>query len=251
MVASSSAAVANPDTDNTDKNTALTVAAPGVLGNDIDLNGNPLTAVLVTSPSHGSLSFLADGSFTYTPKTNFLGADTFTYYATDGTYDSTIDTVTIDVNPKTYTVTNTADSGTGSLRWAITQANLSNSAPADTIQFHIPGTGPFTIQPLTPLPAITHPIVINGNSQPGASANTLAQGDNAVIQIDLDGSIAGGVGLMLSAGGSTVKGLAITDFVNGIHLTSSGADAILITGDFLGTNATGDAHGAWATRPAS
>ncbi len=241
VVASSSAAVANNDTYNTDENTTLTVPAPGVLGNDIDLNGNPLTAVLVTSTSHGSLSLQSDGSFTYTPDTNFLGADTFTYYATDGTYDSNDATVTIYVNPKTYTVTNTNDSGTGSLRWAITQANLSNSAPADTILFQIPGTGPFTIQPLTPLPAITHPTIINGYSQPGAAPNTLAQGDNAVIQVDLDGSIAGGVGLMLSASGSTIKGLAITDFGDGIQVTSIGGDAIL--GDFLGTNPSGDASG--------
>ena len=152
VVASTSAAIANNDTYNTDKNTTLTVAAPGVLANDVDLNGNPLTAVLVTSPSHGSLSFLADGSFTYTPKTNFVGADTFTYYATDGTYDSSVATVTIDVNPKTYTVTNTNDSGTGSLRWAIAQANLSNTPTPDTIQFSIPAPDPSRSSPSRPCP---------------------------------------------------------------------------------------------------
>jgi Bacterial Ig domain len=239
VVASSSAAIAFNDTYNTDENSTLTVPAPGVLDNDIDLNGNPLTAVQVTSTAQGSLSLQADGSFTYTPDANFLGTDSFTYYATDGTYQSNIATVTINVNPKTYVVTNTNDSGTGSLRWAIQQANLSNTAPADTIRFNIAGPGPFTIQPLTPLPAITHPLVIDGYSQPGAKANTLAQGDNAIIAIDLDGSVAGGDGLAISAGGSTVRGLAITDFANGIHLTSNGGD--LLVGDFLGTNPSGQA----------
>ena len=51
------------------------------------------------------------------------------------------------------------------------------------------------------------------------------------------GAIAGGDGLAISAGGTTVKGLAITDFANGIHVTSNGGD--VITGDFLGTDASG------------
>jgi hypothetical protein len=241
VVASTTAALAFNESYNTDENATLTVPAPGVLGNDIDLNGDPLTAVLVTSTSHGTVSLQANGSFTYTPKTNFLGTDSFTYYATDATYDSSVATVTIDVNPKTYVVTNTNDSGTGSLRWAITQANLSNTAPADTIKFRIPGTGPFTIQPLTPLPAITHAVFINGYSQPGATPNSLSLADNAVIEIGLDGSVAGGDGLTITAGGSTVKGLAITNFASGILVTSNGGD--LIAGDFLGTNPTGKAGG--------
>ena len=67
-------------------------------------------------------------------------------------------------------------------------ASQSNSAPPDTIDFDIPGTGPFEISPLSPLPTVAHPTIIDGYSQPGASANTLAQGDNAVILIQIDGS---------------------------------------------------------------
>ena len=63
----------------------LTVAAPGVLGNDADPDGNPLTATLVTGAGHGSLTLNANGSFTYTPAANFNGTDTFTYRASDGT----------------------------------------------------------------------------------------------------------------------------------------------------------------------
>src|SRR5438105_1177721 len=81
----------------------------------------------------------------------------------------------------TFTVINTADSGAGSLRQAITDAN--GTAGADMIAFNIPGAGVHTITPLTTLPPITHPVTIDGETQPGASANTLANGDNAVLLI--------------------------------------------------------------------
>jgi VCBS repeat-containing protein/YD repeat-containing protein len=63
----------------------LTVsAASGVLHNDSDPNGIPLTAVLVTSPSHGSLTLNSDGSLSYTPNTHYTGSDSFSYYAYNG-----------------------------------------------------------------------------------------------------------------------------------------------------------------------
>jgi CSLREA domain-containing protein len=73
-------------------------------------------------------------------------------------------------------VTNTTDSGACSLREAILSANLSANVP-DAINFNITGAGPHTISPLTPLPAITDPLVIDGYTQPGASLNTLATGE--------------------------------------------------------------------------
>ena len=80
--------------------------------------------------------------------------------------------------------------GTGtSLREAI---NLANGAPgADTIDFHIPGAGVHTISLLSALPTITAPAIIDGYTQPGASPNTLAVGDNAVLLIELSGANAG------------------------------------------------------------
>jgi VCBS repeat-containing protein len=74
-------------------------AQTGVLGNDTDPNGNGMTAALVTGPVNGTLTFNADGSFIYTPNTNFFGTDTFTYRANDGTTNSGNATVTITVNP--------------------------------------------------------------------------------------------------------------------------------------------------------
>ena len=72
----------------------------GVLGNDSDPNGDPLTAVLVSGPSNAaSFTLNADGTFTYTPTANFAGTDTFTYRANDGTSNSNLATVTLTVNP--------------------------------------------------------------------------------------------------------------------------------------------------------
>jgi VCBS repeat-containing protein len=77
--------------------TALVVAAPGVLGNDTDADGSALTAALVAAPSRGALTLNPDGSFTYQPNEDFVGADSFTYRANDGTADSAVATVTITV----------------------------------------------------------------------------------------------------------------------------------------------------------
>ena len=72
------------------------VGAPGVLGNDNDPEGNPLTAVLLSTTSHGTLNFNSDGSFSYTPNADFNGTDTFTYTAAN-TSGSDLGVVTIQV----------------------------------------------------------------------------------------------------------------------------------------------------------
>src|SRR5207237_5526098 len=58
--------------------------AAGVLANDTDIDGDVLTATLVSGPSHGTLALNADGTFTYTPAANWNGADSFTYQTSDG-----------------------------------------------------------------------------------------------------------------------------------------------------------------------
>jgi VCBS repeat-containing protein len=92
------APVATDDAYSTAEDTPLTVAAPGVLGNDSDPDGNPLTATLVTGPAHGTVTLNANGAFTYTPPANSNDTDTFTYRASDGTDQSNPATVTITVN---------------------------------------------------------------------------------------------------------------------------------------------------------
>jgi VCBS repeat-containing protein len=91
------APVAANDTYSTAVNTTLTVSAPGVLANDRDPDGDPITAVLVSQPADGTLTFNADGSFTYTPAAGFSGSDSFTYQASDGQLQSNVATVTIDM----------------------------------------------------------------------------------------------------------------------------------------------------------
>jgi bacillopeptidase F len=76
---------------------ALSVAAPGVLANDSDPDLNPLTAMLGTGVTHGSLTLNANGSFSYTPGAGYVGADSFTYTAFDGKLNSNAATVTITV----------------------------------------------------------------------------------------------------------------------------------------------------------
>jgi VCBS repeat-containing protein len=87
----------------------LTVAAPGVLGNDADPDGDPLTAVVGTGPSHGTLTLNANGSFTYTPDANYTGPDTFTYKASDGSAQSNLAAVAITVTPVSDPPTATND----------------------------------------------------------------------------------------------------------------------------------------------
>lgn len=111
----------------------------------------------------------------------------------------------------TFTVTVPDDAGPGSLRQAILDANA--TPDADAIVFNIPGPGPHTLSVATALPDLAHPASIDGFSQPGASPNTLAGGNNSRIQIRLDGARAFGAnGLRIRAPGCSVRGLSITGF---------------------------------------
>jgi len=88
------------DAYTTAEDTQLVInAAAGVLANDTDVEGDALSAVLVSGPAHGNLNLSADGSFTYTPGANFSGADSFTYKTNDGTTDSTVATVALSIIP--------------------------------------------------------------------------------------------------------------------------------------------------------
>jgi len=139
----------------------------------------------------------------------------------------------------TFTVTNTNDSGAGSLRQAIGDANA--NLGLDTIAFNIPGAGIHAIAPATELPAVTDPALIDGYTQPGTSQNTAAVGTNAVLLIELDGGGTLSTGINLSgpaASGSTVQGLAVGGFIQGVR-AGSGADSCVVRGNFLGTDATG------------
>ena len=93
------APVADDDSYSTDEDTVLTVAAPGVLGNDSDVDGDTLLTSVVSDVSNGTLSLNGDGSFSYTPDANFNGSDSFVYQADDGNGGTDTATVLITVNP--------------------------------------------------------------------------------------------------------------------------------------------------------
>ena len=79
------------------RNTPLVVSAPGVLANDTDGDSDPLSAQKLTDPAHGDVTLLSTGGFTYTPDGDFIGTDSFTYTASDGTDVSNAATVDIAV----------------------------------------------------------------------------------------------------------------------------------------------------------
>ncbi len=131
-----------------------------------------------------------------------------------------------------FTVTNTNDSGPGSLRQAILDANA--DIDFSTISFNIPGPGVHTITPATALPPLAFIVTIDGYSQPGASANTQLIGNDAVILIEIDGGPGNLLtGLQIDHSQSVVRGLVIHGFGNQIAL-SSGAVGSFIAGNFLG-----------------
>lgn len=166
----------------------------------------------------------------------------------------------------TITVTGTGDTpavdGLVTLREAIISANsnasinsdVSAQSPGaygtDTINFNIAGAGVKTINVTTALPVITGVLTINGYTQGVASANTLANGDNAVLLVELNGAGAGagvakvgvaGLTLGTGSGGSIIRGLIINRFSGDGILIRSNTNSI--TGNFIGTNPAGTAPG--------
>src|SRR5262249_9467911 len=105
------------------------------------------------------------------------------------------------------------------------------------------GSGVCTIQPSLALPTITDPVVIDGYTQPGASPNTNGPGlaDNAVLQIELNGTLINGNAdsLVLGglAGGSTIRGLVIDQGFGAGVLVLAGN--VTVEGCFIGTDPTG------------
>ena len=131
-----------------------------------------------------------------------------------------------------FLVINTVDSGPGSLRQAILDSDA-DTAGTNTIDFSIPGDGVQTLAPVSPLPAITQSVLIDGFSQPGYAGTLL---------IELSGSQAGtSNGLTIKGPDVTVRGLDINAFSQGagIHVTGTGATGNWVYGNFLGTDPTG------------
>ncbi|HSZ55212.1 MAG TPA: hypothetical protein VK797_06095 [Tepidisphaeraceae bacterium] len=132
----------------------------------------------------------------------------------------------------TYPVTTTADSGAGSLRQAILNANTHTGL--DTISFQLTGSGVHTISPASPLPAITDPVIIDGSTQTGYTNAPLIQIDGASAGTSVDG-------LDILGGGSTINALIINNF-NGDGISIyNGLGNNIVENCYLGTGPAGAA----------
>lgn len=129
------APVADSYTVNEDQTLTVPVAT-GVLANDVDVDGDTLTAAVVTGPAHGTLTLNANGSFTYTPVANYFGQDTFTYSVSDGVATSAPITVTLTVTAVNDNPTVGNDSYTiaedGTLTVPVATGVLANDSDIDS-----------------------------------------------------------------------------------------------------------------------
>ncbi|MEX2441215.1 MAG: right-handed parallel beta-helix repeat-containing protein, partial [Pontimonas sp.] len=147
-----------------------------------------------------------------------------------------------------FMVNNTNDSGQGSLRQAILNANASlNSGGPDQITFAIPGAGPHIIQPLTDFPQITEAVVIDGLSQTNATCGTNGFSDRA-LKVVLDGSLITYVALgpntsafdiSQNTNDVTIQGLVINSFPGGGIQIGMGNSGSVIRCNYIGTDETG------------
>jgi titin len=144
--------------------------------------------------------------------------------------------------PSTFLVTSTDDAGAGSLRQAILDANATPGT--NEIDFAVGDGGAQTIRPRTALPAVTNPVVLDGTTQPGFAGAPLIELDGADVT-------PGASGLQVRTDGSTIKGLAITDFLindpdQGDAVTPglliAGSDNV-VQGNYLGTHPGGTSGG--------
>ncbi len=142
----------------------------------------------------------------------------------------------------TFTVTNTTDSGAGSLRQAILDANA--NAGLDTIAFNVTGagcdgSGVCTITPASDLPVVTSPVLIDGYTQSGSAANTNAQGAlNTALKIVISANGGNGIQFTTGSNGSTLRGVVVSGGWN-YAFSSFFADDNSVRGCFIGTDAAG------------
>ncbi|MEX2211078.1 MAG: ABC transporter substrate-binding protein, partial [Gaiellaceae bacterium] len=142
----------------------------------------------------------------------------------------------------TYVVTNTNDSGAGSLRQALLDSNA-DEGPGNIV-FDIPGTGVQTILPLSPLPLITDEVRIDGFTQPGAQPHTPTEGstglENAVLLIQINNTnVPSSPVLEITGADSVVRGLVLNRGIYGLALAGAAATGNVVRDNFIGTNPAG------------
>ncbi len=141
-------------------------------------------------------------------------------------------------------VTNTNDSGPGSLRQAIIDANVDPGH--DLIKLNIAGVGPHVVMLSSPLPTITTSLTIDGYADVNSSRNTLTVGDDAVIEWVIDAALnTNPVSIFaVNANKVTIRGLSIINSAVSSAITINSADDAVIEGNFIGLSADGLTAGA-------
>jgi photosystem II stability/assembly factor-like uncharacterized protein len=203
-----------------------------VASNGVGLSGVTVTLSgsqpgIRTTDNNGNYSFELAGGGNYTVTPSILG---FTFGPASQTFNnlSASQAANFAATRQSFVVTNANNHGNGSLRDAILNANA--TVGLDTIVFNIPGPGVKVINLVNALPEITDAVVINAATQPGYAGSPL---------IELDGTQLGdGNGLVIKAGGTTVRGLAIGRF-NSFGIWVRDCDNNVIQGNYIGVDATG------------
>ncbi len=217
------------------------------------------TTIYTTAAYTGSGSFTDAGADSWTGTVNYgdgSGNQTLTLsgssfnlshtYATDGQYtvtvnitddEGTVGTGSFVVTVDNYTVTTTSDSGGGSLRQALVNANAGvQGTGTHAINFNIPGSGVHTITVASVLPTISTPVIIDGTSQPSYAGMPLIELDGSAIPNGNSNTN----GLSVNAT-STIKGLDIHGFYSADVILGTGGNGSTFTGNYVGTDSTGNA----------
>jgi len=189
LAAANTAPVAAADSYSATQNVQLVVGSPGVLANDTDAQSNPLTAVIDTNASHGTVALAANGSFTYTPASGYTGPDSFTYHANDGSLNSGIVTVSITVNAPGITefVVNGSFEQGSSSNFTATGWTFNATYPTGGAPFaYVPDGG----YPATPADG-TRLLILNpaGNTYTGSVSQQISTTPGATYSLDLSAGV--------------------------------------------------------------
>lgn len=199
----------------------VTENSVGLSGVTVTLSGSQ--PGIRTTDSNGNYSFELVGGGNYTITPSIVG---FNFSPANSTFNtlSANQTANFAATRQSFVVTNTNNHGAGSLRDAINNANASPGP--DTITFNIPGTGSKTISLLNALPEIIDRVTIDATTQPGYAGTPIVEIDGLGLGSDS--------GLVIRAGGSTVRGLSIGNFRNTSAIWLNACDNNTIQGNFLG-----------------
>ena len=230
--------VARPDATNAIGNTLLTVAAPGVLANDSDPDGDAVSVsgFSATSANGGTVSVAANGSFTYLSAAGFTGADTFTYTISDGNGGASTTTVTVTVANKVWYVNNAGANGDG--RQTSPFNSLTGAAAASGVNdliYVFQGSGNYTagitLKNAQQLIGSGDALVVSGTTIYAAGTRpTILATSGTGVTLATD-NIVHGVNIG-SSSGRALSGAAVGNLVisNVIATATGGAAVNLVTG---------------------